>query len=343
MASSGAVQQARLPAWCGIHPVGFDRAGQAARAFIAWSARRSATVLAACCVLGAFGSVRAQPVEVAEGVYALPGTGGEISRANRGRVANVAFFVGPSGVVVVDTGVSYREGEQIIAAVRGVSDRRIALAILSHPGQEAVFGAAAFQARGIPVLAHRAAAELIASRCDGCLRNLTELLGQEAMAGSRVVAPDRVIDASQALDAIGRPLRIIAPAWSSAPGALAVFDPTTSTLVAGTLVSIHRVPDLRDADPAGWRDALREIAATRCRHLVPAYGPIGSCDDIAALLRYLDALEARVAELLKAGVGLAELRGRCDLPEFAAWDQYETLHLQNANRTYLRLERLQFK
>jgi glyoxylase-like metal-dependent hydrolase (beta-lactamase superfamily II) len=299
--------------------------------------------LAAACAALAGADANAEALPVADGVYVLPGTGGAISPQNGGRIANVAFVVGPRGVVVIDTGISYRQGEDIIAAVKGVSDRPIALAILSHPEQEAVFGAAAFQARGIPVLAHRAAAELIASRCESCLARLRSTLGDELMAQSRVVEPNRLIDRSEAIEAIGRPLRIIAPAWSSAPGALAVFDPTTSTLIAGTLVSIHRIPDLRDADPAGWRDALREIAATRCRHLVPAYGPIGTCDDIPAFLHYLDALELRIGELLKQGTGLAELRERCDLPEFAAWDQYDALHAQNANRTYLRLERLQFK
>ncbi len=46
---------------------------------------------------------------------------------------------------------------------------------------------------------------------------------------------------------------------------------------------------------------------------------------------------------MKDGVSLAELRDRCDLPEFARWDQYETLHPQNANYIYLRLERSQFE
>jgi hypothetical protein len=53
--------------------------------------------------------------------------------------------------------------------------------------------------------------------------------------------------------------------------------------------------------------------------------------------------ERRVEALMKEGVSLGELRDRCELPEFARWDQYETLHPQNVNRTYLRLEWSQFK
>ena len=163
------------------------------------------------------------------------------------------------------------------------------------------------------------------------------------MAATRVVQPDRLIDGSETLELIGRPLRLIAPPSSSAPGSIAVFDEWTSTLIAGNLVAIQRIPDMRDANPKAWRDALVQLASLRCRHLVPGYGPVGKCADIGAFADYFAALEIRVEALMKSGVSLAELRDRCDLPEFARWDQYELLHPQNANHTYLRLERSQFE
>lgn len=302
-------------------------------------------VVFAASTLAAHGVGAAPPaaVVVAPGVYALPGTGGEITPGNGGRTANVAFVVGPRGVVVVDTGISYREGEEIIAAVKRVTRRPIRLAIVTHPSQEAIFGAGAFQARGIPVLAHRRSAELIAARCETCLDNLRSVLGGVAMAATRVVKPDRLIDGDETLELIGRPLRLIAPSSSSAPGAIAVFDQWTSTLMAGNLVAIKRVPDMRDANPTAWRHALVQLASTRCRRLIPGYGPVGKCTDIPAFSHYLAALESRVEALMKNGVSLAELRERCDLPEFSGWDQYERLHPQNANHAYLRLERSLFE
>ena len=300
-------------------------------------------VLAGLCAAHDASAVQPIPFEVAPGVYALPGSGGDITPENGGRIANVAFVVGPDGVIVVDTGISYRHGEEIIAAVKSVSNRPIRLAILTHPSQEAIFGAAAFQTRGIPVLAHRRGAELIAARCETCLRNLRSVLGEEAMAATRVVKPDRLVDGDETLALIGRPLRLIAPQWSSAPGAIAIFDEQTSTLIAGNLVSVNRIPNLRDADPRAWRDTIVQLAATRCLHLVPAYGPVGTCADIASFAHYLTALESRVGTLMKDGVSLAELRDRAYLPEFVHWDQYQTLHAQNANYVYLGLERLQFE
>jgi glyoxylase-like metal-dependent hydrolase (beta-lactamase superfamily II) len=300
-------------------------------------------VLVAVCAAQSARAVLPAPVLVAPGIYALLGSGGEIDAENGGRTANVAFVVGPRGVVVVDTGISYREGEEIIAAVRSVSKRPIRLAILTHPSQEAIFGAAAFQARGIPVLAHRRGAELIAARCETCLRNLRSVLGEEAMAATRVVRPDRLIEGDETLTLIGRPLRLIAPQWSSAPGAIAVYDERTRTLIAGDLVIINRIPDMRDANTKSWREALAALGSLQCRYLVPGFGPIGNCTDIGALTHYFAALESRVEVLMNEGVSLADLRGRSDLPEFAHWDRYETLHPQNANTVYLRLERSQFE
>jgi glyoxylase-like metal-dependent hydrolase (beta-lactamase superfamily II) len=295
-------------------------------------------LLAASCANHGVRGLEPGPVRIAAGVYAVLGTGGEPAPENGGRTANVAFIVGPRGVVVVDTGASYRQGRDIIAAVERVTMQPIRLVILTHPGQEAVFGAAAFQARGIPVLAHRRAAALIAARCETCLGNLRAALGENIMAGTRVIAPDRLIDSDQTIDVTGRILRLIVPAWSSVPGAIAVLDESSSTLIAGTLVSINRIPDLRDADLEAWRDTLALIASMRCPRLVPGYGPVATCADARSLARYFTALETRVAAMLSVGVSLAGLRERTGLSEFASWDQYETLHPQNASRTYLRLE-----
>ncbi len=268
--------------------------------------------------------------------------GAEIDSPEHIAPANSAFVVGPKGVAVIDTGLSYKDGLEILAAVRRVTRQPVRLVILTHPVQEAIFGAAAFQASGIPVVMHRDAAALVASRCETCLASLKAALGDDTMAGTRVALPDRLIDGDEAIDAIGRRLRVIAPSWSSAPGAVAVFDERTRTLFAGNLVSIRSVPDTRDADARGWRAALPTLAATGCRHLVPSHGPIGRCADIDAFARYLADLEAHVARLLRQGVTLGELEGRSDMPEYASWSGYAALQRRNASRAYLRLERALF-
>ena len=276
---------------------------------------------------------------VVPGVYMVRGTGGEAAPANRGRVANAAFVIGDRGVVVVDSGVSYRDGEAIIAAVRRVTSRPIRLLILTHPSQEVVFGAAAFQARGIPVLMHRDAAMLMAARCDACLRRLQETLGAMEMTRTRVVTPERTIAGNTFVDVGGTQLLLIAPRHSAAPGALAVLDQRTGTLIAGALVPVARIPDMRDSDGAHWRVALETLRATRCAHLIPTYGAIADCTAIDAADRYFAMLDDCVHAAFARGVGLAEIGAECGLPAFADWDGYATLHRANASRAFLNVER----
>jgi glyoxylase-like metal-dependent hydrolase (beta-lactamase superfamily II) len=288
----------------------------------------------------AFGAPRVAE-RIAAGVYALDART-YASDAGAITAANAAFVVGSRGVVVIDTGISRAEGEEIIAAVRAVTARPIVLAVLTHPSQEAIFGASAFQARGIPVLAHRDAAALIAGRCATCLARLEAALGAEAMAGTRVPVPDVIVDGAATLDVIGRPLQLLAPRHASAPGALAVLDVGSATLFAGSLAAARAVPDLRDADVEGWPAALATLAATRCRHLVPSHGPAGSCADIGGFARYLADLDALVSRLLGEGVSLGELDRASALPGYAGWERYDELHRANASRAYLRLERALF-
>jgi glyoxylase-like metal-dependent hydrolase (beta-lactamase superfamily II) len=310
--------------------------------------RAAIAMVAMTCAQGAVHASERQTVRVAEGVYTLSGgtkiahIANDAAADDRHRPANVSFVVGPRGVAVVDTGISHRDGLDILAAVRRVTRQPVRVAIVTHPGEAAIFGASAFQERGIPVLMHREAAALVASRCETCLRDLRSVFGAAAMHGTRVPMADHLIDGDVVLDVTGRRLRLIAPRWSSAPGALAVWDEATSTLIAGSMISIKTVPDTRDGDAAGWREALATLAATRCRHLVPSYGMTAQCSGIAGFARYFTDLDAHVAGLLREGVSLAELDARSDLPDYAGWDRYRTLHRANAGRAYLRLERALF-
>jgi hypothetical protein len=212
---------------------------------------------------------------------------------------------------------------------------------VTHPSQEALFGATAFQRQGIPVAMHRDAAALAAARCEACLQRLRSALGDDAMRDTQVVVPDRLLADDEIVRDAGRPLRVIAPPASSAPGAIALLDEQTATLVAGSIVSIRAVPDLRDGNAAGWRAALDRLGRTHCVHLIPAYGRLGRCTDIEAFAHYLDELEHRVAALFGEGVDLGDLDTRVGLARYASWERYAALHRANAARVYLRLERAQ--
>ena len=278
---------------------------------------------------------------VAPGVYMVRGAAGEPSARNQGRVGNAGFVVGENGVVAIDTGTSARHGRALLAAIRAVTDKPVRLAIVTHTRQEFLFGAAAFQAQGIPVAMHAQTAGLMKSRCDTCLKRLKQLLGDAAMEGSAVVQPDEVFDASYATRLIGRPLDILWFGHSSGPGDTAVLDLQTGTLFAGGLLDVKRVPDVQDADLAGWQQALATLAERPIRRVVPGHGPAGGPEAIGQVAGYLRRLEARMIELASAGAALSEVPDAAAMPEYRSWDQYDVIHRRNASIVFVRVEREQ--
>ena len=296
-------------------------------------------VLTACATPG--GSTVPRAVEVAAGVYLLPGVPGEVDTNTLGRNGNAGFIVGPDGVLAIDTGTSYRHGRALLDEIARVTPKPVRQVLITHTRQEFLFGALAYRERGIPIVMHRQAAQLMAARCENCLKTLRRVLGEDAMAGTAVFKPDDVFDAGYDSALIGRPVRVLYFDHSSGPGDIAVFDVTTRVLFAGGLLDWKRIPDIQDSELPAWRRALGALDALAPARIVPGHGPTGGREVIAATVRYLTQLETRVLELLQKGAALSEVADAATLAEFQDWDQYETIHRRNASVLFVRKEREQ--
>jgi glyoxylase-like metal-dependent hydrolase (beta-lactamase superfamily II) len=279
------------------------------------------------------------PVEVEAGIYMLPGRRGPPSAENLGRVGNAGFIVGRQGLIAIDTGTSFRHGQALLAAMADSSPKPVQQVVVTQARQEFLFGAAAFQARGIPVRLQREAAGLVRLRCEDCLKALREALGDAEMQGTTVVTPDQLFDETHVLESAGRPVLVSYHGLASGPGTTSVFDVRSGTLFAGGLVDNQRIPDIQDGDVAAWRQALTGLRALQINTVVPGHGPAGPPELIQTMARYLARLEQMAAQLLKAGAALSEVPDAMAMPELSHWDQYDTLHRRNASLMFLRLER----
>jgi glyoxylase-like metal-dependent hydrolase (beta-lactamase superfamily II) len=277
-----------------------------------------------------------QPQKVADGVYAFIGDAGEISAANRGFIGNSGFIIGRSGIAVIDTGTSYRHGRRMLEAISRISDKPVELVILTHAVQEFLFGSAAFAERGIALLAHRETVNLMKARCGHCLENLKPVLGEE-LEGTKLVLPQREIDGSTTIQAGGRELELRYFGWASTPGDLAVFDRDSGVLFAGGLVSVDRIPEIRDCDFEGWLRALHRLQDLKPAMVVPGHGPVSGPRAIAGTVDYLEALDRKMKSLYAGSSSLLESVDGAALPAYRGWSMYPATHRQNALHRYLPL------
>jgi glyoxylase-like metal-dependent hydrolase (beta-lactamase superfamily II) len=280
-----------------------------------------------------------KPTRVATNVYAFIGDSGEVTTANRGRIGNAGFIVGPEGIVVVDTGISYRHGREMVAAIRKVSKRPIRLAIITHAHQEFLMGASYFQTIKVPILTHAKTAQLMESRCENCLHHLKEILGEASMRGTKVVTPDRILDGSEFVSIAGMTLELHHFGWGNTPGDLVVFDRNSGVVFAGGVVDVDRVPELRDARLKEWEIILEKLATLPIKRLVPGHGAVGDAMAIDNFAIYLRSINRKVRELYDQGVSLSDVEAHGDLPGFTTWSLYAEQHHKNVHRAYLEIER----
>ena len=279
-----------------------------------------------------------EPVALAPSVYAFYGDPGEATWDNAGNTGNTGFIIGRDGVIVVDTGISYRHGQAILEALARTTDKPVQLAIITHGVQEFLFGNAAFAERGVPLLAHARSVELMRSRCEHCLENLRVLLGDAMMRGTRVVLPERTVEASMSLEVAGRKLDLLTFGWGATPGDLVVFDRSSGVLFAGGLLTVQRIPDLRDGKLDGWLAALDRLEQVPARVLVPGHGPAATPAAIGELRDYLLALDAQARQFYGSGLSLMQALDAAELPAYRHWAMYPTLHRRNVQQRYLELE-----
>ena len=276
--------------------------------------------------------------QLAPGVYAVIPAPEEAAPSNHGVVGNIGILVGDSGVVLIDTGTSARFLRALLTQIRRLTPLPVVLAINTHQNPAHVFGNGVLREMGVPVLAHRDTDAMIAARCERCLKQLVQALGEAEMAGTLVTRPSRLIDAPATISAGGRTLDLLYYGPTAAPGAIVVLDRASGTLFGGGVVTMDRIPDLKDADLGQWQAALRSLGRIGPARIVPGAGPVFDSARLPELAGYLAAIAPVVQAAFLQGASLGEAAAASPLPAYRHWALYDSMHGKNVEQLYLRLE-----
>lgn len=303
--------------------------------------------------------------QIAPGVYVLRGEGAAPSPHNLGRVGNLGFLVGKTGVIVIDTGSSSARAHELIDAIRSVTPKPIQGVLISHPAQEVLFGDAVFKELGVPIWSQADTPRLMVQRCDHCLETLKQVLGEERMAGTRLELPTAHPFSNKPFTLAGRTVSVLEGPKGTVPGNLVIRDEVTGVVFAGALLSVHRIPAVQDTTPVAWEQALTMLRDKSIFAIVPAYGPVvfsqraiqrkktakslhhiseGSHpviqidDAVDRLQGYLRELETQARDHYARRTPLEEVTQNIVPNGYSDWDDYSPNHAHNLFYRYLQLE-----
>jgi glyoxylase-like metal-dependent hydrolase (beta-lactamase superfamily II) len=226
---------------------------------------------------------RATPLAVADGVYLQRGS----FDPGRQPDGNSVIFVGPRGLVVVDSG-RHAEHTQALLDFAAARTAPIVAVVNSHWHLDHLGGNALLRERvpGLQVVASSAVAPALKGWLANSRREMQAMLDGgtlDATAQGMVrldialidrgpqLLPDLALDGPRVMELGGLMLQIGHETRAVTAGDLWVYEPKTRVLAAGDLVTFP-VPFLDTACPGGWSAALAHLDAVPFTTLVPGHG-----------------------------------------------------------------------
>lgn len=275
-----------------------------------------------------------------------PDAEGEVSAANAGHVVPTSVVVSGGEALVIDPGPSHRHGLRVRDSLACRFGAQVRWVVNTHAHAENVLANSAFADRlatgELEILSNEGTRSAMQQRCPACLASLSERAGADAMAGTRIVWPGRVLQAGEVLRIGAHRLRVLPPAPGHTESDLVLWDEASRVVWAGGLVYGQRLPELAQGGVDAWLSALERIAALRPRHVIG--NAVSSAEDdaavppaMAATRAYLTELRAQVLSAMDEGRHAGE-SGLITMPAYAGWAGHAQRQGFNVQRAWRELE-----
>lgn len=280
-----------------------------------------------------------QVSKVAGNVYALIGPTTDRDPENLGNNANFGVIVTDDGVVLIDSGATYKGARLIHDAVRSISDLPVKVVINTGGQDHRWLGNSYFKALGAHIIANEAAVVDQQARLEDQLSRLSSLIGNEGLEATAPVYADETFSDRKVLDVQGIRIELHHAGHAHTPGDSFVWLPKQRVLFSGDIVYVDRMLGIGPQSAhRSWISAFEALAAKNPEIVVPGHGKPASLETATRdTHQYLVFLREAVQSLLDEGRGMEDV-GEIDQSRFSYLDNYEALKGRNAQRVYAELE-----
>jgi len=275
---------------------------------------------------------------VGNGIYVHHGKHLDIDDGYQGDICNISFVVGSLGVAVIDTGGSFKVGNQLRDAIKKVTPLPILYVINTHVHPDHIFGNAAFRQDKPAFVGHAKLGDAMQLRQEAYEKLNIRYLGADAK-GSEIVIPTVLVKEPMDLNLGDRSLKVTPYPNAHTNTDISVIDSKTSTLFTGDLLFIERTPVI-EGDIKGLIAAIETLKTYPVKQVVPGHGPV-TADWIGALnneQRYLNAVLTDIRATIKSGGDMGKAMDTAAASEKDKWLLFDIANRRNVNTLYPALE-----
>lgn len=281
-----------------------------------------------------------RPVEVAPGVYSAIGATQPATYENAGHNNNLSFIVTSDGVVVVNSGASWKLAEALHAEIREVTDQPVKLVIVENGQGHAMLGNGYWAAQDVPILAHEDAARTFIDHDGPAGLAALKNYAQENAEGTEIVEPTETFSDRRDIQMGDTRIEVLYLGPAHSPGDTQVWLPDQKLLIAGDIAFSERMPPIfQGTCTSCWIETFEtKLEPLGAEIIVPGHGAPTDLETVRqGTTEYLKDLREKIAEHLDEGGDLAGAY-YVDQSRWEYMDTFEELATRNAGVVFSEME-----
>ena len=296
-------------------------------------------IVFACQLTPAYAATLLQLKQVEDNVYAIVGPLTNRNPENLGNNATFGFVVTADGVVLVDSGGTYKGAAEIHTLIKSVTDKPVKVVINTGGQDHRWLGNGYFKQQGATIIASAKAVEDQKARTQDQFFLLGNLVGDTGMEQTEAVYADETFENSKKFTQGNTKFEIHHAGQAHTPGDSFVWLPQHDIVFSGDIVYVQRMLSISPASNSkSWVAAFQAITALKPKVIVPGHGHVTSLKEATAHTHdYLVFLRQAVADFMEAGRGIEDI-GKLDQSKFSYLLNYDMLKGRNAQRVFEELE-----
>ena len=190
---------------------------------------------------------------------------------------NIGAIVGDDGVLIIDTRISHRQADEILADLRSLTPLPVRAVVNTHGHNDHAFGNHRF--RPAPIWGHARCATMILETGAAQIAAVSAAIPDLAADLAEVVLdpPDRTFDGDSAsvdFDAGGRRIELRHLGRGHTDNDVVVLVPDADVVFAGDLVENGAPPYFGDGFPIEWPATAERLVELVTGAIVPGHGDV---------------------------------------------------------------------
>lgn len=272
-------------------------------------------------------------------IYAIVGDFTNRTPNNFANNSTHGFIVTKNGVVLIDSGGTYKGAKEIHKIIKTVTNKPIKIVINSGGQDHRWLGNSYFKNLGAKIIASKNAVEDQKNRIAEELSRLEMLVKKDGLIGTKAVYADETFDKNKKFNFGGIEFEIYHEGAAHTLGDSFIWLPQYKIMFTGDIVFTQRMLGVGSwSNPTSWIEVFEKMASFKPVIIVPGHGdPTTLKIATKDTYDYLKFLYEEVARIIKNDGDMIDA-SNLNQSKFNYLLNYNEIHKKNASRTFSKLE-----